>query len=171
MAPLPPPFPKALPSLLGGDRQWEWATWKVKWEIKNLRGEVRDVTTTGEAGEKKENIIGERHACSSRTPKALPRGRRSRVNGSTVAQRQTREDAGRLGTGRFKRKKRWGCGGGGGDWGGVGSCRASSGMRWRQWMAITADGELLPPWTRLRSKPGKAITVMLIYLARFRCTE
>lgn len=42
----------------------------MKWEIKNLR-EVRDVTMTGEAGEKKENIIGECHAC---LPKAVPRG-------------------------------------------------------------------------------------------------
>lgn len=45
----------------------------MKWEIKNLR-EVRDVTKTGEAGEKKENIIGECHACLSCTPKAVPRG-------------------------------------------------------------------------------------------------
>lgn len=57
MAALPPPFPKALPSILAGDRQWEWATWKVKWEIKNLR-EVRDVTTTEEAGEKKNTFSG-----------------------------------------------------------------------------------------------------------------
>lgn len=162
MAPLPPPFPKALPSLLGGDRQWEWATWKVKWEIKNLRGEVRDVTTTGEAGEKK----GKHYRGAPRLfvshAQSPSSGRRSRVNGSTVAQRQTREER------ADSNERRDEDVGGRGEWGGVGSWRASSGMRWRQWMA---DGELLPPWTRLRSKPGKAITVMLIYLARFRCTE
>lgn len=116
MAPLPPPFPKAMPSLLGSDRQWEWATRKVKWEIKNLRGEVRDVTTTGEAGEKKENIIGECHACSSCTPEAVPGGdgcewmavlRLTARHGGAGGMRDDRE--------RAKWKRRWGSSGGG--WG------------------------------------------------------
>lgn len=62
--------------------------------------------------------------------------------------------------------RKWGCGGQK-----RGSCRASFGMRSWRWTTIITDVELLHPWTFLCSKKGKATMVMLIYLARFRCTE
>lgn len=55
---------------------------------------MRVVTTTGEAGEKKENIIGECHACSSCTQKVVPQG--TTGNGPTQMEDEMRRQWGRV---------------------------------------------------------------------------
>lgn len=155
MAPLPPPFPKALPSFLASGRQWGWATWKLKWEIKNLR-EVRDVTTTGEAGEKKENIIRECRACSSCMPKANPWGDGCAWMAALwlTARRQgdwewddsnERRDEEAVGVGEGVKKED------------ARKLPSNFWMQWRQSMTIITRGELLYPKTFLCSKKEKPL--------------